>query len=189
MIAQLSIHKEKFFITFSISRDKTKHFDWKWRYDNSSEVHTRLIDPGRDFKVLIWLIQTMITRMWAGEGTRLSCCRQSVRGNINGMMASWRRAEWNVCHVVFITLTPSLSAWRPFFGMVLARPCGPYPIHLSCSSIWVILGNPTDWALSHCDGMKEFPSLNAPPLPTPPATLIRLCPTCSRFHVACTQRL
>lgn len=110
-------------------------------------------------KVLIWFIQTMITRMWAGWGTRLSCCRQSERGNGGGRTPSRRRTEWNVCYIVFITLTPSPPAWWPFFGMVVARPRGLFPsISLACSphTSQVILGNPSDRTFFQCLGMKEF---------------------------------
>lgn len=132
-------------------------------------MHTPLIHPGRVSKVLIWFIQTMITRMWVGWETRLSRCRQSERGNGNGRTPSGRRTEWNVCHVVFITLTPSLPAWWPFFGTVVACPRGLFPsislatLHTSAKLFWEI---PLTGLFSHCAGMKEF--LPRSPLPCHP---------------------
>lgn len=103
--------------------------------------------------------------------TRLSCCRQSEHRNGKGKMASRRRTEWNVCHVVFITLTLSLPAWWPFFGMVVAHPRGLFPsisfaaLDAPAKLFWEI---PLTGLFSNVPGWKSF--CLARPSPATPTT-------------------
>lgn len=113
--------------TFRLETTATQH-------GHSPNVHAPRMHPGPASEVLIWFIQTMTSRMWTGRRTRLSFCRQSDRGNGGGRRPSGRRTEWNVCHVVFITLTPPLPALWPFFGTAAARPVTPSHPSLFCRS-------------------------------------------------------
>lgn len=107
----------------------------------------------------------MITRMWAGQGTGFSCCRQSERGNGTGRTPSGRRTVERLARSVH-NLDAISAALVTFLWHGGCSPLWPLPIHLSRRSpltSQVILGNPSDRTFSHCAGMKEL--LPRSPLP------------------------